>query len=91
MHLQPSPVQINTVDNKGMSIVTELVVCLLFSLFLLLLSLSLSALSLFLVFPRAVQGYLEPGHGSQHLGEEPAASKELICPVGLRDRSQALG
>jgi len=70
---QPSPVQINTVDNKGMSIVTELLDCLLSPLFLLILSYALSPFSLCLVLPRGVGEYLELGGCYQDLGEERAA------------------
>lgn len=67
--LQPSPVQINTVDNKGMSIVTELVAYLLFPLFLLTLSHALSPFSLFLVFPRGVEGIRSSAAAIRTLGE----------------------
>lgn len=72
--LQPSPVQINTVDNKGMSIVTELVAYLLFPLFLLILSYALSPFSVFLVFPRGVGESIRSSAAAiRTLGEEWAA------------------
>lgn len=70
--LQPSPVQINTVDNKGMSIVTELVAYLLFPLFLLTLSHALSPFSL-PCLSKGGGGYSELSCGYQDLGGEWAA------------------